>query len=89
METARFCSQHCKGIWRDKNGLLLELPIMTGANHSQWTGGSEVYCEKLSLEFRHRIRAFLIMNAQNVALNKVRNYCIVTTYTMTKKRAAA
>ena len=58
METARFCSQHCKGIWLAKMGLLPKLPIMTGANHPQWTGGPKDYCEKWSLEFRCRIRKF-------------------------------
>jgi endogenous inhibitor of DNA gyrase (YacG/DUF329 family) len=57
-ETARFCSQHCKGIWLAKMGLITKPPIMTGANHPQWTGGSKDYCEKWNLEFRRRIRAF-------------------------------
>jgi endogenous inhibitor of DNA gyrase (YacG/DUF329 family) len=57
-ETARFCSQHCKGIWLAKMGLITKPPIMIGANHPQWTGGSKDYCEKWNLEFRRRIRAF-------------------------------
>jgi endogenous inhibitor of DNA gyrase (YacG/DUF329 family) len=49
-DNARFCSFICKGVWMSKN--------LTGENNSNWTGGPKDYCEKWSLEFRRRIRAF-------------------------------
>lgn len=49
-ETGRFCSMACHGKWMSKN--------LTGENNWNWTGGSKDYCEKWSLEFRRRIRAF-------------------------------
>ena len=45
-----FCSPSCHGKWNSKN--------LIGKNNPNWTGGSKVYCEKWSLEFRRRIRAF-------------------------------
>jgi endogenous inhibitor of DNA gyrase (YacG/DUF329 family) len=47
---ARFCSMACHGKWLSKNNI--------GENNPSWTGGSKEYCEKWSLEFRRRIRAF-------------------------------
>lgn len=47
---ARFCSKECHGKWNSKN--------LIGENNPNWTGGSKDYCEKWSLEFRRRIRAF-------------------------------
>jgi len=47
---ARFCSKECHGKWNSKN--------LVGENNPNWTGGSKDYCEKWSLEFRRRIRAF-------------------------------
>ncbi len=49
-ETGRFCSMSCHGKWMSKN--------LSGQNNSNWTGGPKEYCEKWSLEFRRRIRAF-------------------------------
>jgi endogenous inhibitor of DNA gyrase (YacG/DUF329 family) len=50
IERRRFCSFSCKGVWSSKN--------LVGENNPNWTGGSKEYCEKWSLEFRRRIRAF-------------------------------
>jgi endogenous inhibitor of DNA gyrase (YacG/DUF329 family) len=49
-DTGHFCSQKCKGSWQSKNIL--------GDKHPNWMGGPKDYCEKWSLEFRRRIRAF-------------------------------
>jgi endogenous inhibitor of DNA gyrase (YacG/DUF329 family) len=49
-QRSRFCSFSCKGIWQSK--------YLTGKNNPNWTGGLKDYCEKWSLEFRRRIRAF-------------------------------
>jgi len=49
-DRAKFCSRSCQGKWMAKN--------LIGANNSNWTGGPKDYCEKWTLEFRRRIRAF-------------------------------
>ena len=49
-ETGRFCSTTCHGRWMSKN--------LSGENNTNWTGGPKDYCEKWTLEFRRRIRAF-------------------------------
>ena len=49
-ETGRFCSMACHGKWMSKNRL--------GKNNTNWTGGPKDYCEKWTLEFRRRVRAF-------------------------------
>jgi endogenous inhibitor of DNA gyrase (YacG/DUF329 family) len=49
-ERSRFCSRLCQGTWVSKN--------LSGQNNPNWTGGPKDYCEKWSLEFRRRIRAF-------------------------------
>lgn len=49
-ETGRFCSMACHGRWNSIN--------LVGENHPSWLGGPKDYCEKWSLEFRRRIRAF-------------------------------
>ena len=38
-EKARFCSQHCKGIWLAKHEKIQPPPVMTGTNHPRWKGG--------------------------------------------------
>lgn len=46
----KYCSQEC--YWKD-------LPnLMSGPNHPNWVGGPKDYCEKWTLKFRIRIRAF-------------------------------
>jgi len=50
IEKRRFCSFSCHGKWNSKN--------LVGENNPNWTGGAKDYCEKWTLEFRRRIRAF-------------------------------
>lgn len=46
----KYCSQEC--YWKD-------LPNLIGGNkHPNWCGGSKIYCEKWTAEFRNRIRMF-------------------------------
>ena len=45
-----FCSTTCHGIWNSKH--------LIGENNPNWAGGPKDYCEKWTLEFRRRIRAF-------------------------------
>jgi len=49
-DKTKFCSNICRGVWNSKN--------LVGKNNPNWTGGPKDYCEKWSLEFRRRIRAF-------------------------------
>lgn len=46
----KYCSQEC--YWKDLPNLI------GGANHPNWIGGSKIYCEKWTIEFRRRIRLF-------------------------------
>ena len=48
--TAIFCSMKCLYQWSSKN--------LVGSAHHSWTGGPTTYCEKWTMEFRERIRAF-------------------------------
>jgi len=51
MEKARFCSQHCKGVWLAKDEKIPKIPVMKGANHPQWKGGNVIKkCEECGKE---------------------------------------
>jgi len=50
-DRSRFCSNKCKYKWMSDN--------QCGKNHPNWNGGiKHSYCEKWTIKFRNRIRAF-------------------------------
>jgi endogenous inhibitor of DNA gyrase (YacG/DUF329 family) len=74
---ARFCSQHCTGIWLAKHGKLPKPPVLTGANHPRWKGGNVIKkCEECEKEFsvqriREKSARFALRLAQEFGARKM------------------